>query len=90
VLENSEKRLHFNSSVESFESALSPSEIPLPDNSFDSLEVETGEMSFDQNQVATQKDIVSIIRIEIYEVNGEAMSSPMLNAYDALVCFRFL
>jgi len=80
--ENPEKKLNLNSSLnsstESFQSALS--------SSFESISSEMA-TNIDQD-IGTAPDFVSLICVEVTELNGEDLKSPALNVYDAIILYR--
>jgi len=86
--ENLEKKPNLNNSSslpdlpDSFDSfhSFSTSEVVANSTMF-------GSQSIDQ-ALATTPDIVSLICVELYELNGEELKSPSLNYYDALILFR--
>jgi len=39
--------------------------------------------------IGTAADFVSLICVEVTEMNGEDLKSPALNVYDAIVLYRF-
>jgi len=85
--ENFDKKVCLSSTPISFVSAndsvtnlsQSFSSLVMTDNQIDPMDVLMG----------GGHDIVNIICVELIELNGEELKSPMLNAYDALVLFRF-
>jgi len=89
ISKNPEKKPHFDfsNSSDSFLSANDLSD-DFAELSFEKMSVPQPVDPMDQT-IGTNADIVSLICVELVEVNGEDLKSPMLNAYDALILFRF-
>jgi len=83
VVQNPEKKPNLNLS-DSFASAVSG----LDSSSTESLNsTTTMHTSMDQD-IGLAPDIVSLICVEVNEMNGEELKSPALNIYDAILLYR--